>query len=75
MDDVSERALVVADREERGSDGDRGDEDDARGVVDVVVVEPQGTREHLKDVEGREDLAEEHDEDGRQMDADRVLTV
>ncbi len=63
----------MADGVEAVGDGDGRDEDDAGGVVVVVVVVPEGAREHLEDVEGREDLAEEHDEDGRQVDADRVL--
>jgi len=75
VDDVAEGALIHADRVERVGDGDDGEEDDAAGVVVVVVVEPEGAGEHLEDVEGREDLAEKHDEEWREVDADGVFAV
>ena len=75
VDDVAEGALVHADRVERVGDGDDGEEDDAAGVVVVVVVEPEGAGEHLEDVEGREDLAEKHDKERREVDADGVFAV
>ena len=56
-------------------DGDAGEEDDARRVVVVVVEVPNDAREDLEDVEGREDLAYEEHEDGREVNANRVLAV